>query len=221
VALLSYFRKCQCNLEFCWLWTSYKPCNYSYSFCCNLCFVNFLSVWPITLILLDKWALSSKFNILSRWISAFSFKCSIESSVKNFFNVLSPIISVNSIQWSRSASNAHCRLCRRRGDAENMLLCDGCNKGHHLYCLKPKLIVRWYSYVTSLFLDISFLRTYVLLFDCYKISYSYRWHKYGLTLTFNPLNAELNPICHLLALLGAHHILHVSRIRVKNRASYI
>jgi hypothetical protein len=29
----------------------------------------------------------------------------------------------------------------------------------------------------------------------------------------NPLNAELNPICHLLALLGAHHILHVSRIR--------
>jgi len=32
---------------------------------------------------------------------------------------------------------------------------------------------------------------------------------------FNPLNAELNPICHLLALLGAHHILHVSRLRVK------
>ena len=32
---------------------------------------------------------------------------------------------------------------------------------------------------------------------------------------FNPLNAELNPICHLLALLGAHLILHVSRIRVK------
>jgi hypothetical protein len=32
---------------------------------------------------------------------------------------------------------------------------------------------------------------------------------------FNPLNAELNPIYHLLALLGAHHIFHVSRIRVK------
>jgi len=31
----------------------------------------------------------------------------------------------------------------------------------------------------------------------------------------NPLNAELNPFCHLLALLGAHPILHVSRIRVK------
>jgi hypothetical protein len=33
---------------------------------------------------------------------------------------------------------------------------------------------------------------------------------------FNRLNAKLNPICHLLALLGAHHILHISRIRVKN-----
>ena len=32
---------------------------------------------------------------------------------------------------------------------------------------------------------------------------------------FNPLNAELNPICYLLALL-AHHFLHISRIRVKS-----
>ena len=31
----------------------------------------------------------------------------------------------------------------------------------------------------------------------------------------NPLNPELNHICYLLALLGAHHFLHVSRIRVK------
>jgi hypothetical protein len=29
----------------------------------------------------------------------------------------------------------------------------------------------------------------------------------------NSLNAELNPICYLLA-LGAHHILHVGKIRV-------
>ena len=30
----------------------------------------------------------------------------------------------------------------------------------------------------------------------------------------NPLNAELNPIHHLLTLVGARHIVHVSRIRV-------
>jgi hypothetical protein len=40
---------------------------------------------------------------------------------------------------------------------------------------------------------------------------------------FNPLSAELNPVCHLPALLGAHHILHVSRIRVKQlkTAAYV
>jgi len=37
----------------------------------------------------------------------------------------------------------------------------------------------------------------------------------GSMLLLNPLNPELNPICYLLALLGAHHFLHVSRIRVK------
>ena len=36
-----------------------------------------------------------------------------------------------------------------------------------------------------------------------------------LHLVFNPLNPELNPICYLLALLGAYHFLHVSGIRVK------
>ena len=32
---------------------------------------------------------------------------------------------------------------------------------------------------------------------------------------FNPLKAELNPICHLLALLGVHLIFHISRLRFK------
>ena len=35
-------------------------------------------------------------------------------------------------------------------------------------------------------------------------------------LQVNPLNPELNPICYLLTLLGGHHFLHVSRIRVKS-----
>jgi len=40
-------------------------------------------------------------------------------------------------------------------------------------------------------------------------------HDDGTKAEFNPLNPELNPVCYLLALLGAHHFLHVSRIRVK------
>jgi hypothetical protein len=34
---------------------------------------------------------------------------------------------------------------------------------------------------------------------------------------FNLLNTELNPICHLLALLGAHPVFQISRIRVKQK----
>jgi hypothetical protein len=44
-----------------------------------------------------------------------------------------------------------------------------------------------------------------------KVNFSLCLTKY---ITIKPLNAELNPICHLLALLGAHHIFHVSRVRV-------
>ena len=36
------------------------------------------------------------------------------------------------------------------------------------------------------------------------------------TALFDPLKAELNPIRHLLALVGAHYIVHVSRVRVKD-----
>ena len=49
--------------------------------------------------------------------------------------------------------------------------------------------------------------------------YTYYVCKLGLLLpafiSLNPSNAELNPICFLLALL-VHHFLHVSRIRVKS-----
>ena len=50
---------------------------------------------------------------------------------------------------------------------------------------------------------------------------TYTWFYTYISLTclydvvLNHLNPELNPICYLLALLGAHHFLHVSRIRVK------
>ncbi|CAG9128073.1 unnamed protein product [Plutella xylostella] len=45
----------------------------------------------------------------------------------------------SSVSWSASILNASCKICRRKTDPDNMLLCDHCNKGHHLYCLKPKL----------------------------------------------------------------------------------
>eukprot|EP00092_Neocalanus_flemingeri_P010571 GFUD01011387.1.p1 GENE.GFUD01011387.1~~GFUD01011387.1.p1 ORF type:complete len:1574 (+),score=621.92 GFUD01011387.1:101-4822(+) len=45
----------------------------------------------------------------------------------------------NSIIWSKSIMNTKCKICRRKTDSDNMLLCDSCDNGHHIYCLKPKL----------------------------------------------------------------------------------
>ena len=47
-------------------------------------------------------------------------------------------------------------------------------------------------------------------FGFFAMRYSRRGGK------LNPLKPELYSICYLLALLGAHHFLHVSRIRVKS-----
>lgn len=44
-----------------------------------------------------------------------------------------------SILWSRSICNTRCKVCRKKGDSESMILCDGCERGHHIYCVRPKL----------------------------------------------------------------------------------
>ena len=54
----------------------------------------------------------------------------------------------------------------------------------------------------------------VLLLSCQNRSKT-ETNSIKISMAFNPLNPELNPICYLLALL-AHHFLHVSRIRVKS-----
>ena len=43
------------------------------------------------------------------------------------------------VMWSRSLMNVRCRICRRKGGDEYMLLCDGCDHGYHTYCLRPPL----------------------------------------------------------------------------------
>ena len=56
------------------------------------------------------------------------------------------------------------------------------------------------------------------IFYLQRAVHSKKWQR-GMSyidIWFNPLNAELNSICHLLALLGVHHFLHVSTIRVKS-----
>ena len=64
---------------------------------------------------------------------------------------------------------------------------------------------------------LSFINFGVSLHDLKPLHYSsiYSNSTTEAYMYINLLHAELNPICHLLALLGAHLIFHVSRIRVK------
>ncbi|CAH8850715.1 unnamed protein product [Trichobilharzia szidati] len=43
------------------------------------------------------------------------------------------------VRWEKSVEDARCRVCRRKTDDDNLLLCDGCNLAFHLYCLRPPL----------------------------------------------------------------------------------
>jgi len=51
--------------------------------------------------------------------------------------------------------------------------------------------------------------------DIMKLIFTFRTFLSVPKLVLNPLNAELNPICRLLALLGGATIVVVSRLRVK------
>uniref|UniRef100_A0A671YSL8 Bromodomain adjacent to zinc finger domain 2B n=1 Tax=Sparus aurata TaxID=8175 RepID=A0A671YSL8_SPAAU len=44
-----------------------------------------------------------------------------------------------SITWERSIMKVHCQLCNKGDNEELLLLCDGCDKGCHTYCHKPKI----------------------------------------------------------------------------------
>ncbi|KAM3861958.1 bromodomain adjacent to zinc finger domain protein 2B-like [Diretmus argenteus] len=44
-----------------------------------------------------------------------------------------------SIAWERSIMKVYCQLCRKEDNEELLLLCDGCDKGCHTYCHKPRI----------------------------------------------------------------------------------
>uniref|UniRef100_A0A3P8WZ11 Uncharacterized protein n=1 Tax=Cynoglossus semilaevis TaxID=244447 RepID=A0A3P8WZ11_CYNSE len=43
------------------------------------------------------------------------------------------------IAWERSVTKVTCQICRKGDNDDCLLLCDGCDRGCHMYCLRPKL----------------------------------------------------------------------------------
>ncbi|XP_069801623.1 tyrosine-protein kinase BAZ1B isoform X2 [Dendropsophus ebraccatus] len=44
------------------------------------------------------------------------------------------------IKWDMSSENARCKVCRKKGEDDKLILCDECNKAFHLFCLRPVLL---------------------------------------------------------------------------------
>ncbi|KAF7664391.1 hypothetical protein LDENG_00178320 [Lucifuga dentata] len=44
-----------------------------------------------------------------------------------------------SIAWERSVTKVTCQICRKGDNDEYLLLCDSCDQGCHMYCLRPKI----------------------------------------------------------------------------------
>uniref|UniRef100_A0A8D2L7U3 Bromodomain adjacent to zinc finger domain protein 1A n=1 Tax=Varanus komodoensis TaxID=61221 RepID=A0A8D2L7U3_VARKO len=72
-------------------------------------------------------------TVLDRWRESLLSS----ASLSQIFLHLSTL--ERSIIWSKSILNARCKMCRKKGDAESMVLCDSCDRGYHIYCIRPKL----------------------------------------------------------------------------------
>ncbi|XP_053313213.1 tyrosine-protein kinase BAZ1B [Spea bombifrons] len=44
------------------------------------------------------------------------------------------------VKWDMSSENARCKVCRKKGEDDKLILCDECNKAFHLFCLRPVLL---------------------------------------------------------------------------------
>jgi len=70
---------------------------------------------------------------LLRWREAVrEAKCSAEIALCLHF-------LESSIAWDKSIMRASCQFCGSGENEAQLLLCDGCDKGYHMYCFKPKM----------------------------------------------------------------------------------
>ncbi|XP_053621156.1 bromodomain adjacent to zinc finger domain protein 2B isoform X12 [Plodia interpunctella] len=70
---------------------------------------------------------------LATWREALS-RCNTSAQLAMLLQALETHVA-----WDKSIMKANCQFCQRGDDEEQLLLCDGCDKGYHLYCFKPRM----------------------------------------------------------------------------------
>ncbi|XP_052754375.1 bromodomain adjacent to zinc finger domain protein 2B isoform X4 [Galleria mellonella] len=70
---------------------------------------------------------------LATWREALS-RCNTSAQLAQLVQALEAAVA-----WDKSIMKANCQFCLRGDDEEQLLLCDGCDKGYHTYCFKPRM----------------------------------------------------------------------------------
>ena len=179
------------------------PISYKDNFISNTCSIKFLG---ISLNSTLSWKTHIE-QLNSRLNSACSVIRSLKSfiSVKNlriiYFSYVHSIITYGIIFWgispySHGIFKLQNRVIRIIMNADNRESC-------HQFFKKLQILPLYSQYIKSIALFVvKNIDEFVSNSELHSI---------------NPLNTELIPIHHLIVLLGAHHIVHVSRVRVNTR----
>lgn len=61
-------------------------------------------------------------------------RCETAAQVSMCFYMLE-----TSVAWDKSIMKASCQFCHSGDKEDQLLLCDGCDKGYHTYCFKPPM----------------------------------------------------------------------------------
>ncbi|XP_045527015.1 uncharacterized protein LOC123715772 isoform X10 [Pieris brassicae] len=70
---------------------------------------------------------------LSTWRDAVS-RCNTAAQLAMLLHALE-----SHIAWDKSIMKANCQFCLCGDNEDQLLLCDGCDKGYHTYCFKPRM----------------------------------------------------------------------------------
>jgi hypothetical protein len=118
--------------------------------------------------------------------------------------------------WCHSEVKTSCQHLKQKKKNKNILVTDGVHILFHFILMLQFISIFNYKWNKAQVLYSSQLGAHQQLLDELTLLRK-PWHHLTSLIEkqINPLNPELNPIWYLLALLGAHHFLHVSRIRVK------
>ncbi|CAB3241680.1 unnamed protein product [Arctia plantaginis] len=70
---------------------------------------------------------------LATWREAVA-RCSTSAQLAMLLQALEAAVA-----WDKSIMKANCQFCLSGDNEDQLLLCDGCDKGYHTYCFKPRM----------------------------------------------------------------------------------